>query len=361
MSVIQFNIPENPHYHRQFCTVLEDTILKNTGEDISDGTANRLIEVIHNNRKVKAGIDKDTQKTGDKEIYFPNEYDYDKKFDYTIDEDVFLFFDGTGINYIHFFFDLFGKCIYYDILKKDNPKLKLGIPKEFYEETGKNSFIKQWLNLYYDDLEVVIFESNKNYKIKKIILPNCLFWFPEGYGHDPIIKMIRKVYDKIEPINVTKNGCYISRQDTIKYGWYHGREMQNELELINRIKSELDYDIIELMDYDLKGKFQIFKSYKTIIQQSSASNVNILFSSPESNSIILSNPRMGPWLNGKCYEYSLHSGSNLLLLDNVGELIIDPNKSQLADSNNYPWYIPNLDSLIDILKQVDDGSIWNSQ
>jgi hypothetical protein len=172
--------------------------------------------------------------------------------------------------------------------------------------------------------------------------------------------MIRKVYDKINPIEVTKEGCYISRQDTIKHGWYHGREMQNELELIDKIKSELDYDIIELMNYDLKGKIQIFKSYKTIIQQSSASNVNILFASLESNSVILSNPRMGPWLNAKCYDYATYSGSNLLLLEDVGELIIDPSKPQLADSNNYPWHIPNLNGLIDVLKQIKDGSIWNS-
>jgi hypothetical protein len=136
--------------------------------------------------------------------------------------------------------------------------------------------------------------------------------------------------------------------------------MQNELELINRIKSELDYDIIELMDYNLKEKIQIFKSYKTIIQQSSASNVNILFAAPESNSIILSNPRMGDWLNAKCYEYSLYSGSNLLLLEGVGELVVDPSKPELADRNNYPWYIPNLDGLMDVLKQIKDNSIWNS-
>lgn len=359
--ILQFNIPNNQHRHRQFCTVLENVLLRNTGKDISDGIASGLIEVIHDNKKVKAGIDKDTQKMGDREIYYHNEYDFDNKIDYTINEDVFLFFDEAGINYIHFFFDLFGKCVYFDLLRKDNPNLKLGIPEEFYQETGKNSFIKEWLDLYYDDLEVVIFKKNTSYQLKKIILSNCIFWFPEGHGHDPIIEMIRKVYDKIDSISVNKEGCYISRQDTIKHGWYHGREMQNELELIDRIKSELDYDIIELMGHSLKEKIQIFKSYKTVIQQSSASNVNIIFASPESNSVILSNPRMGPWLNVKCYEYATYSGSNLLLLEDIGELIIDPSKPQLADSNNYPWHIPNLDGLMDVLKQIKDGSIWNSQ
>jgi hypothetical protein len=165
--ILQFNIPNNQHRHRQFCTILENILLRNTGKDISDGTADGLIEVIHDNKKVKAGIDKDTQKIGDKEIYYHNEYDFDNKIDYIIDEDIFLFFDGTGINYIHFFFDLFGRCLYFDTLKKDNPNLKLGIPEEFYQETGKNSFIKEWLNLYYDDLEVVIFKKNTSYQIKK--------------------------------------------------------------------------------------------------------------------------------------------------------------------------------------------------
>ena len=41
--------------------------------------------------------------------------------------------------------------------------------------------------------------------------------------------------------------------------------------LIDKIKEELGYDIIELMDYSLKEKIQIFKSYKNIVQQSSAS------------------------------------------------------------------------------------------
>jgi hypothetical protein len=69
---------------------------------------------------------------------------------------------------------------------------------------------------------------------------------------------------------------------------------------------------------------------------------------------------MGDWLNGKCYEYSIYSGSNLLLLEGVGELVVDPSKPELADRNNYPWYIPNLDGLMDVLKQIKDNSIWNS-
>jgi hypothetical protein len=71
------------------------------------------------------------------------------------------------------------------------------------------------------------------------------------------MEMIKKVASKIPAIKVNKKGCYISRQDTIKYGWYHKREMSNEKELIDKIKSELDYDIIEMMDYSLIEKAKI--------------------------------------------------------------------------------------------------------
>jgi hypothetical protein len=355
--ISQFNITGNPHRHRQFCTILDNVYLKNTGKDLSDGSAAGLVEVIHDTKVVKAGIDKDTQKMGDKEVYYPNQFDFNTTFDVEINEELFLLFDDAGINYQHFFFDLFGKCIYYDELLKINSGLKIGIPQEFWTNTGKNNHIKQWLELYYPNLNIVVLETNKTYKIAQIILPNCLYWFPEGIGHDPIMDMIKSVADKIQPDEV-KQGCYISRQDAVKYGWYHNREMANELELISQIESKLGYDIIEMMNYTLADKIKLSKSYKNIIQQSSASNVNILFSCEGVNNIVLSNPRMGPWQNHKNQEYSIKSGANLLVADDVGELIKDTN--DLADSNNYPWRLTDISGIMDVLKQVDDGSIWNS-
>lgn len=357
--ILQFNIPNNSHHHRQFCTVLENVYLTNTNKDLSDGSADGLISITHDGKKVKAGIHKDTQKMGDREIYFLNQFDDSTHYDEEIDEEIFLLFDDTGLNYLHFFFDLFGKCIYYDYLKKERP-IKLGLASQFWVDEGKNNHIKQWLNLYYNSEPVVTFEPGKVYKVKRIVLPNCLYWSPEGTGHQPIMKMINDTAAKIEPMEVNAKGCYISRQDTIKHGWYHNREMQNELELINRIKNELNYDIIELMNYSLIDKIKIFKSYKNIIQQSSASNVNILFTNSNITNIILSNPNMGPWINTKCHEYSLASGGHLITIDDIGEVIIDPNAPPIADRNNYPWKINNIDGVIELLKKIDDGSIWSS-
>ena len=69
---------------------------------------------------------------------------------------------------------------------------------------------------------------------------------------------------------------------------------------------------------------------------------------------------MGPWINIKCSDYSIVSGCKLLVLDEIGELIIDPTQPSLSDSNNYPWRITDLEGVIGLLKQIDDGSIWES-
>ncbi len=304
--------------------------------------------------------DKDVQKLGSGEIYYENKFNNSTNYDEVINEDIFLLYDDAGLNYAHFFFDLFGKCYYFDLLRKEKNNLKLGLPEEFWVDEGKNNFIKQWLKLYYgDDLEIISFKKGKTYKIKQIILSNCLYWSPEHTGHQPIMELIKKTVEKIQPIEVKANGCYISRQDTIKYGWFHPREMVNELELIEKIQSELNYDIIELMNYNLIEKIQIFKSYKNIIQQSSASNVNILFSPKGVNNIILTNPKLGPWLNYKCQEFSTVSGCNLLILEDIGELILNSAQPDKNDLNNFPWKITDIDGVIDILKQIDSEIIWS--
>lgn len=349
------DIKNHPYPNRRFYTTLNQPYLTNTGKE-----GDSLIKIIHDNKHVKAGIDKDTQKMGDPSTYYSDSF-IENPTDYNeVKEDIFLFFDDAGLNYAHFFFDLFGKCIYFDYLKKKNPNLKLGIAKEYWEDEGRNNFIKQWLNLYYDDLDVIIFETHQSYLLNKIILPNCFYWFPEGYGHNIIVEKIKEIANKVKKIPVNTNGCYISRQDTIKKGWYHKRDLVNEIELIDRIKTELKYDIIELMDYDIIGKIQIFKSYKNIIQQNSASNISLLFSEEQNNHIILTNPRMGPWLNPKLEQFASQIGTNLLVIDNVGKYLteeLDPNQE---DKGNYPWKLTNIDGLMDIFQQINNDSIWDS-
>ena len=132
--------------------------------------------------------------------------------------------------------------------------------------------------------------------------------------------------------------------------------LTNETDLIESIQNELGYDIIELMDYNIIEKIQIFKSYPTIIQQSSASNVSLLFSNKENTNIIISHPVMENWLNFKCQQFSQKSKTNLITLDGGGELVNEYDE-KLVDQNNYPWQLTNIEGIIEILKQIDKGDI----
>jgi hypothetical protein len=282
----------------------------------------------------------------------------DKKYDELINEKVFLLYDEAGLNYVHFFFNFFGKCLYFDELRKTTPDLKLAIPSDFYSEVGNSTFIKQWLDLYYQDNmpDIIILDKNITYYVRSLYTPQTLYSFPMSHGDDYIIDKILETIAKVPTIPVTKNGCYISRQDTIKRGWYHSRELENEFELIDKIKSELDYDIIELMDYDMIGKIQIFKSYKNIIHQSSASNVNILFSNKNNTNIIITHPKMEDWLGYKCNQFSNRSKTNLILL-NEGGILTAEQKEDQADGNNLAWRLGDIDSIIEVLQQIDKGEI----
>lgn len=349
MSVFYIDIPNSIHKFKQFYTVLSNAYLKHFNQ--------YDIEVIHDNKKVKAGIHKESQKRGDTNPYFDIQ-SLNPKQDIDLNSDVFLLYDDAGVNYAHFFFDLFGKCLYFDELKKVNPNLKLGILEEFYQEKGNNDFIKQWLDLYYQNqnVEVVVFKKDTQYKIQNLILPNSFYWFPEGEGDGYIVEKIIETINNIPKIKVKSNGCYISRQDTIKRGWYHKRDLINELELIDKIKSELGYDIIELMDYTLIEKIQLFKSYPVIVQQSSASNIGVLFSNKDNTHVIISNPRMAPWLNFKVGQFAQKSQTNVITLDGAGEYLseyIEPG----TDNGNYPWQLTNIEGIIDVLKQIDRKEI----
>jgi len=349
MNMTQIDIPNSIHKFKQFYTTLPDVYLKHFNQ--------YDIKVIHDNKKVKAGIHKDSQKQGDTNPYF-NEQLPNPKPDIELDDNIFLLYDDAGINYAHFFFDLFGKCLYFDELKKSIPHLKLGILEEFYQEKGNNDFIKQWLDLYYQNqnIEVVIFKKDIQYKIKSLILPNSFYWFPEGEGDDYIIEKIIETVNNIPKIETKSNGCYISRQDTIKRGWYHKRDLVNELELIDKIKSELGYDIIELMDCDLISKIQIFKSYKNIIQQSSASNINVLFSNKDNTNIIITNPKLEGWLTYKINQFSLKSKAPVISLNGGGE-IVEELGDEWADKSNAPWRLVNIDGLVEVLKQIDQSNL----
>lgn len=339
-KIINFNIPYRTiDKNREFCIEYNDIYLLN-----KEGT-DCIIEAFHDGKKVISGIDKQFQMTGNRStIYDVTITNTNTSFDVYEENTSFLLHDSAGLNYMHFFFCFFGRCYYYDELIKHTP-IKLYVPEQLYNNNKNSNFIKQWLSLYYKNVEIHTLKTNIRYKFKNLILSNAFYNFPQPYGYDAIYPMIRKVVDSI-PVDesLANKGVYISRQDTIKRGWYHNRVLLNELDLIDKIKTKLNYDIIELMDFDMTDKIRIFKSYKTIVQQSSASVVGILFSNKSTNHIILEHPKMNWWLTPKCKEFSNLTKSTLITVEGFGELV---ESEKQADDNNYPWKLIELDYLID--------------
>jgi hypothetical protein len=345
---ININLPKTINPQNDFCTLIKNPILKHKENDIKNGIG--WVDISHEGYLINTSNNNQSLHTNIESV--------DETFNELIDGEVFFLYDESGLNYIHHFFNFFGRCLYFDELLKTNPKLKLGILEDFYQEGGDNTFVKQWLDLYYQDknIEIVVFKKHIKYKISNLILPNLLYGFPMSHGDDLITDKIVETSTKIPAISPIKKGCYISRQDTIKRGWYHSRELENELELIDKIKSELDYDIIELMDYNMVDKIQIFKSYKNIIQQSSASNINLLFSTKANTNIIITHPKMEGWLGYKCQQFSNKSKTNLISLNDGGVCVAQLEEGQ-SDPNNLAWELFDIDSIIGVLKQIDKGEI----
>jgi hypothetical protein len=345
---ININLPKTINPQNDFCTLIKNSILRHKENDIKNGIG--WVDISHDGYLINTSNNNQSLHTN---IPVENEL-----FDELLEDEIFFLYDESGLNYIHHFFNFFGRCLYFDELLKTNSKLKLGILEDYYQEKGDNSFVKQWLDLYYQDknIEIIVFKKHVKYKISNLILPNLLYGFPMSHGDDLITDRIVETVSKVPAKTPIRNGCYISRQDTIKRGWYHSRNLINELELIDKIKNELDYDIIELMDYDIVGKIQIFKSYKNIIQQSSASNINLLFSTKANTNIIITHPKMEDWLGYKCQQFSTKSKTNLISLDGGGVCVAQLEEGQ-SDPNNLAWELFDIDSIIEVLKQIDREEI----
>jgi hypothetical protein len=345
---ININLPKTINPQNDFCTLIKNPILRHKENDIKNGIG--WVDISHDGYLINT--------SNNNQSLYTSIVAVDESFDELIEDEIFFLYDESGLNYIHHFFNFFGRCLYFDELLKTNPKLKLGILEDYYQEKGNSSFIKQWLDLYYQDknIEIIVFKKHVKYKISNLILPNLLYGFPMSHGDDLITDRIVETVSKVPAKTPIKNGCYISRQDTIKRGWYHSRNLINELELIDKIKNELDYDIIELMDHDIVGKIQIFKSYKNIIQQSSASNINLLFSTKDNTNIIITHPKMEGWLGYKCQQFSNKSKTNLISLDGGGVCVAQLEEGQ-SDPNNLAWELFDIDSIIEVLKQIDKGEI----
>ena len=262
---------------------------------------------------------------------------------YFIENPCFLLFDDYFENYLHYIVESFLKLKYFILLKKEIKDLKLLMFDYVYDV----DFIKESFKLYLGDefenvyKNIIFIMPNDNIKINRLLIPNkCYLWPDTGELPESLYDMFNVMSSKVN-IDTKKNGVYISRQDTIKKNWWHNRNLQNEIELIESIKNELNYDIVELMDLNLSDKIKIFKTY-------SASMINLVFCEKNTNFHMISHPIYGEWSNPILRNMSYKLNVNFYEY-NCGK--IDSNiPSKCGNRDNIPWEIINISSMIEQIK-----------
>lgn len=268
-----------------------------------------------------------------------------------IEDPCFLLFDDYFQNYLHYFTESFLKLKYFVLLKKEIKNLKLLMFDYVYDVDFIKESFKLYLGSEFDEIyeSIIFIKSNNNFKLKKLLIPNkCYLWPDTGELPDSLYDMFNIMSSKVN-VDCKKNGVYISRQDTIKRNWWHNRHLQNEIELIESFKNELNYDIIELMDLNLYDKIKIFKTYKNIFQTNSASMINLVFCEKNTNFHMITHPIYGEWSNPILRNMSCKLNINFHEYD-YGKIRYDIPKIS-SDVNNVPWEIINIPHLIDKIKK----------
>ena len=139
MKIIPIDIPDKTYPHRHYCMMLDNVYLEHKDPIVDRGIGSKWVEVFHNNKCVDLDK-KDYEKIGRFDLLYTEPSPHINP-DEILDKNIFLLYDPAGLNYAHFFFDLFGRCLYYEELLKINPDIKLGIPEDFYQEKGNSDFI----------------------------------------------------------------------------------------------------------------------------------------------------------------------------------------------------------------------------
>jgi hypothetical protein len=271
----------------------------------------------------------------------------DITYDIEIEDPCFILFDEYAGNYFHYLTDCFSKLEIFCKLKKNIPNIKIVIIEDHLDV----SYINESLHLFFENLdEFLTILPNKKIKFKNLIVPKPTYYWPNIDIPDSVYYTLNMLSEKINQ-DIVKPGIYISRQDTVKNSWWHNRNLKNELQLIDAIKNQLNYDIVELMDLSLQDKIKIFKSYKNIIQQNGASTANIFFCNRDINFHIISHPIIHRWANPILKNVSNHKGLNFYEY-NYGKICHDITPTS-SDVNNIPWEI---DDVVLLTKNIIENS-----
>ena len=91
---------DNIHKNRHFCVEFNKAIVKYVNDKDSPTSEEQHLYVIHENKEVAAGVNKDLQKIGNQNvIYRSNSFIENPPIDFTEESEVFLLYDNAKRTY----------------------------------------------------------------------------------------------------------------------------------------------------------------------------------------------------------------------------------------------------------------------
>lgn len=334
----------------------------------------RNIKVYSNNQRVKRYVNRNPTTNAlwydePAPTFFLEDEFVDSKgivFDGEID-DLFFNYDYLEWQYSHFLTDVYPKMWYYPQLKRLCRNLKFGQIRPIlnFAYNLRDKSLKTNLNLvsgfaheitdfYLSHLgfenDFVPLEIGKIYHVKRLYLPvpftsqDAYPWPERQYE---MYNLLKKESKKVKR-NFSER-VFISRNDTVKNGWFNLRYCVNEEEIAKAVV-KVGYESIELMPLNIFEKIKVYSTSKKIIQQIGSNCFNSVFSSENTTLYTLVHPHYRSWIPG-LENLSSKNGSKLVsITGGIETLGLDGYPEQYKRDVDQPWKFTEINKLVKLVK-----------
>lgn len=309
--------------------------------------------------------------TLEEELIDYSDFVFEKSFD-----KLFFCYDYIEWQYSHFLTDVYPKMWYYPQLKKIHKDLKFGQIRPIlnFAYNLNDKTLKTKLNLLSDfahDItdfylkhhnftdDFVPLEAGKTYFIEKLFIPvpftsQDVFPWPD---------IQYEMYDllKEESKKVTRtfsDRIFISRNDTVKNGWFNLRFCVNESEIYDALKP-YGFENIELMDLNVFEKIKVYTTAKQLVQQVGSNCFNVVFSTPGSEFYTLIHPYYEVWCP-ILTSLSNRSGNKFFFIkDGIKMLGLNAYPLNYERIPDQPWYFTDMNKLAKIITKDEYRKEWD--
>ena len=334
------------------------------------------LKVYSDNRRIKKYINRNPETNALWYVEDVPTYDIEDTItdlsDVIVDQEIselFFCYDYLEWQYSHFLTDVYPKMWYYPKLKDNFPDLKFGqirpIVNFAYNLNDKtlntklnivSDFAHQITDFYlkYNSCEKDFFalEIGKVYKINKLFIPvpftsqDVVEW-PDVQMemYELLIKESNKVVTEQFPKKV-----FISRNDTIKNGWFNLRHCINESYISNAL-IPLGYEVIELMSLNIFEKIKVFSSADEIVQLVGSNCFNTVFVRPNTKIFTILHPYYTGWSSMLDHLARMRDAKFIPFNENIEILGLEGYPDNYKKIPDQPWRLTDVNPLMKLISK----------